>query len=187
MARTKSISDERVVDLAVDLLVDAGPQGFTLAALGARAGLSAATLLQRFGSRAALLERAIRRSSERLAASVPAPAAATVESLVSWLGGQTRGMETRQRLAGHMALLMEDLRAAGGRRALLANTHVLDMRAGIAKQLQAMGFIDADAAASTVEAHWHGLVIQWGLTGKGSLRSWVEAGLRRVIALLPKR
>ncbi|MBA0445882.1 TetR/AcrR family transcriptional regulator [Stenotrophomonas maltophilia] len=187
MTRTKTIPDERVVDLAVDLLVEAGPQGFTLAALGARAGLSAATLVQRFGNRAALLERAISRSSERLVAAVPAPAVATVASLVGWLGAQTRGMETRQRLAGHMALLMEDLRTSGGRRAALANAHVLEMRAGIAGQLQAMGFIDAEVAASTVEAHWHGLVIQWGLAGKGSLRAWVESGLLQVIAMLPRR
>lgn len=187
MARRKSIPDEHVVDLAVDLLVEAGPQGFTFAAVGARAGLSAATLVQRFGSRAALLERAISRSSERLAASVPSPAIASVDALVDWLGAQTRGMETRQRLAGHMALLMEDLRAAGGRRAAAANAHVLQMRAGIAAQLQAIGVVEADAAAVMVEAHWHGRVIQWGLTGKGSLRSWVEAGMWQMIALLPRR
>lgn len=186
MARTKSIPDERVVELAVGLLVQAGPQGFTLAALGARAGLSAATLVQRFGSRAAVLERAIIRSSERMAISVPTAGAATVDALVGWLGAQTRGMETRQRLAGHMTLLMEDLRAAGGRRATLANAHVLEMRHGIAKQLQVMGFADAEAAATLLEAHWHGLVIQWGLAGKGSLRRWVEAGLRQAIALLPR-
>lgn len=186
MARTKSIPDERVVELAVELLVQAGPQGFTLAALGARAGLSAATLVQRFGSRAAVLERAIIRSSERMAISVPIADAATVDALVGWLGAQTRGMETRQRLAGHMTLLMEDLRAAGGRRATLANAHVMEMRHGIASQLRTMGFADAEAAATLLEAHWHGLVIQWGLAGKGSLRSWVEAGLRQAITLLPR-
>lgn len=186
MARTKSISDERVVDLAVDLLVQVGPQGFTLAALGAQVGLSAATLVQRFGTRAALLDRAVARSGERLAASAPAPEEVTVDGLVSWLVAQSRGMETRQRMAGHMALLMEDLRSGDGRREALANAHMREMRRQISDQLRALQFDDPDAAARMLEAHWHGLLIQWGLGGKGSLRAWVATGLRQMIDLLPK-
>ncbi|WMJ68964.1 TetR/AcrR family transcriptional regulator [Stenotrophomonas sp. 24(2023)] len=184
MPRTRSIADTAVLDAALELLVGEGPQGLTLAALGARVGLSASTLVQRFGSRAALLEQALARSTTHLAASPAGAGPVTRAALVDWLVAMTRGMQSRPRLAGHVALLMEDLRQAQGRRGALARTHVLELRRVLAERLQALGIADADRAARLLEAHWHGLVLQWGLGGRGSLRQWMLNGLEELLDLL---
>lgn len=56
MPRPKTVSDEEVLAVALDVLATDG-QAFTLAELARRVGLSRATLIQRFGDRDAILRR----------------------------------------------------------------------------------------------------------------------------------
>jgi AcrR family transcriptional regulator len=55
MARPRGIADEELLAAAEDLLYAVGPAGFTLEKVAARAGVSAATLIKRFGSKRQLL------------------------------------------------------------------------------------------------------------------------------------
>ncbi|KAF1017395.1 MAG: hypothetical protein GAK31_00660 [Stenotrophomonas maltophilia] len=79
---------------------------------------------------------------------------------------------------------MEDLRDAEGTRGTLAGRHVLALRQALSSRLQALGVRQPEQAARMVEAHWHGLVLQWGLGGTGSLCRWMAAGLADVLDLL---
>ena len=51
MARQRTIPDELIVEAALALMNKRGPEGLTLAELGGVVELSAATLVQRFGSK----------------------------------------------------------------------------------------------------------------------------------------
>ena len=55
MARPRGISDEDLLAAAQELLYEVGPAAFTLEKAAARAGVSAATLIKRFGSKRQLL------------------------------------------------------------------------------------------------------------------------------------
>src|SRR6185437_9492855 len=65
MPRRKSISDEDILDRALPLMARAGPAGFTLAEVARAVGLAPATLVQRFGDKQTLIERAFARDNQR--------------------------------------------------------------------------------------------------------------------------
>src|SRR6478735_6882275 len=90
MARPRTFDDAHVLQAMGKVLLARGPAGLTLAAVGAEAGIAASTLLQRFGSRRALLL-AFARSQGDVPKAVfdaatqahPAPLDALVEALVA--------------------------------------------------------------------------------------------------------
>jgi AcrR family transcriptional regulator len=55
MARPHGIADEQLLAAAQELLYEVGPAAFTLEKSASRAGVSAATLIKRFGSKRQLL------------------------------------------------------------------------------------------------------------------------------------
>ncbi|MDH0291378.1 TetR/AcrR family transcriptional regulator [Pseudomonas sp. GD04087] len=66
MARTKTVSNEAILDAAMALMVRAGPEAVTFAAVGREVGLSAATLVQRYASKAEFLRAVLLRAWDRL-------------------------------------------------------------------------------------------------------------------------
>jgi len=111
MPRHKSISDEDILDRALPLMADAGPGGFTLADLAKKTGVAPATLLQRFGDKQTLIQRAFAHDNERF---------------VKWLDGMPNGVGANvvikiyseatklfgdnPSLADHLLWLREDIR-----------------------------------------------------------------------------
>lgn len=59
MARPRSLPDETVLDRLLQTLSDCGPENLTFQRAAQGVGLSAATLVQRFGSRDAMVERTL--------------------------------------------------------------------------------------------------------------------------------
>ncbi|GHC64888.1 helix-turn-helix domain-containing protein [Limoniibacter endophyticus] len=57
MPRQKSRPDSEILESALALMHERGPEGLTFASLAERTGLSAATLVQRFGSKPAMVKR----------------------------------------------------------------------------------------------------------------------------------
>lgn len=66
MARRKTIPDEQVSALLFETLLRTGPSGFTFARAAQACGLSPATLVQRYGDRARLLEAVLLSAWDRL-------------------------------------------------------------------------------------------------------------------------
>lgn len=180
MPRIKHKTDDEVLDELIPAILVAGVDRITLKEMGAVAGLSASTLVQRFGSRIELIEAALDRSTDRLerelAEALP-PCPDPREALARWLADLTGPLANRELLVGSFQVLARDiLIEARNRRA----RHHLDLvRRRISAGLAAMGLAPATAArrASLVEAHWHGLVIQWAVHGQGTLADWVHDGL----------
>lgn len=64
MTRPRTVSDESILDATLTVVQRVGPARVTLAAVAAEVGLSAATLVQRFGTQRDLLLAADRQAIE---------------------------------------------------------------------------------------------------------------------------
>jgi len=187
--RSKLISDADLLDVVVRTIGERGPGGFTLADLGEQVGLSPATLLQRFGSKRQLIESAIGRANERLAVAVsrvPTAGHDAESALVEWFVQLAHPFRTRALIASHLVFLRRDLldpalRAKASRHSRLVRRRVVHYLEAIEPDR------DARAVATALEAHWHGLVIQWAIAGQGALDVWLRAGLTLFLRVLRAR
>ncbi|HEX7134214.1 MAG TPA: TetR family transcriptional regulator [Iamia sp.] len=94
MPRKRSVSDEVILDHALGVAESRGPTALTFQALSAEVGLAPATLVQRFGTKAALLQAALLRAWDLLDAAtaeadeLSGTGPAGVVELVTRLSGQ---------------------------------------------------------------------------------------------------
>jgi AcrR family transcriptional regulator len=178
MPRTKLKSDDEVLDAVGRVVSQHGPQGLTLANVGAEIGLSAATLVQRFGTRRGLLVAFAKRASER--GSEPFSVAA--RSSRSPLATLRRGLAdmaleaVKNGFEQNLAFLLEDVRDDELR--ALAAAHAERVEASLFELLtlaKQRGEIAGDvrASARAVHAVYNGALIQWALRRQGTVDAWV--------------
>jgi AcrR family transcriptional regulator len=112
MPRKRTIPDEDLLDAALGLVRAVGPEAVSFGSLASRVGLAPSTLVQRFGSKPALLQAALLRAWAQLEAATddaiaaaPDGPAGVVELLVS-LTGQYDAHD----FADQLRVLREDLR-----------------------------------------------------------------------------
>jgi AcrR family transcriptional regulator len=176
MPRRKTISDDEVLDRALPLMVSAGPAGFTLGELARDLGMAPATLLQRFGDKATLIERVFAKDNERFVewlATLPPDTGA--DAVTRIYADCTQLFGESSNLADHLLWLREDIRdpMLNG----LARARFALFRAEIVKRLPPMR-IAADQVARLLDAQFHGAVIQWALEPVGTLDDFVAESLR---------
>lgn len=197
MGRTKTRSDDEILD-AVGRVVNArGPSAFTLAEVAREAELAPATLVQRFGSKRALLtafakraaDRAPAELTERIEAASPTdrrPAPHT-RALRDALVRMAEDLGDRGSVANGLAFLVEDVRDAELRRS--AKRHAERTEEAIAAHLEAAAragelvWRDVPALARAVQAAYNGALVQWALRGSGPIGAWVGETLDIVLAL----
>jgi AcrR family transcriptional regulator len=175
MPRRKSISDEEILDRALPLMAAAGPAGFTLADVARAVGVAPATLLQRFGDKQTLIERAFARDNERfvpwlesLPEGVGADVVVRIYSEATLLFGENPS------LSDHLLWLREDIRDPALNR--LARHRFRLFREAIVRRLPPLP-IPADRAARLLDAQYHGAVVQWALDPQGRLADFVAESL----------
>ncbi|MCD7060966.1 TetR/AcrR family transcriptional regulator [Pelagibacterium xiamenense] len=66
MARPKTITDQGVLDAAIAIMQERGPDALTFAAVGKTVGLSPATLVQRFGTKQTMIRAALSQLWDKL-------------------------------------------------------------------------------------------------------------------------
>ena len=176
MGRRKSISDEDILDRALPLMAAAGPAGFTLADVAREVGVAPATLLQRFGDKQTLIEKAFARDNARF---VPwlknLPQGVGADIVVGIYADATRLFGDNPSLSDHLLWLREDIRDPALNR--LAKDRFALFRAEIVKRLPPLP-IPADRAARLLDAQYHGAVVQWALDPHGKLADFVAESLR---------
>jgi AcrR family transcriptional regulator len=190
--RKKQISDEAVLDAVLSVIRDQGPLEFTLADVGDAVGLAPATLLQRFGSKESLLERAIERSNGQLREQLASPIALGVDperALIEWLVELGHPLRTRELLAAHLPVLGQELldarlRRRGKRQGALLRRRIA---AHLAELWPRAASARHQSHSAIVEAHWHGLVLQWAQGGQGGLAAWLRKGLHELLDALATR
>ena len=113
MPRPRTITDDAVLDAALDVMMKHGPAGATFARLADATGLATATLVQRFGSKPALVQAALLRGWDLLDARTAAAdhaAPPTVAGAVMLLVELSSEYATGDAYADGLLLLREDFR-----------------------------------------------------------------------------
>lgn len=176
MPRAKSISDEAILADVLQLVQRIGPERFTLAAAGAEVGLSASTLVQRFGSRRALLLAADQWGVERWVGGldeVP-PGGPAIERLIAGLVHAVDSETTAEEMANSVSLLQVALADSEFHES--TRDGAVRLRGKIVERLReatANGELrpdaDVDAVAELIEIVYHGAMISWAIHRDGPL------------------
>lgn len=190
MPRPRKVSDEEVYAAAMRAMSRLGPGELTLAEIAGEAGVTAGALVQRFGSKRALMLRMaeaaaagtgtifaeLRRRHRSPLATIRAYAECMADMAPSPAG-----------LARNLAYLQADLADPDLR------THVVAQAKATRRELESLvreaiarGELarrtDARALARTVEAVVSGALLTWAFHVEGSARSWLRTRVDAVLA-----
>jgi len=177
MARPRSVSDEAILDAANRVMQTLGPAGVTFASVGLEAGLSPATLVQRYGSKDGLMRAALLRAWDGLdamTASADQSASLDAEGAIELLVSLSDYGDGDQYSEG-LLLLREDMRdpvlRARGESWGQALARALGRR--LSDDLQ-QGFTLGRLMAS----QWQGSLLWWGFSRDGSVTDFVARELK---------
>ncbi|MFE7506187.1 TetR/AcrR family transcriptional regulator [Promicromonospora sp. NPDC057488] len=191
MPRPRTVSDEAILDATHDLALRIGPARLTFAAVAAEVGLSAATLVQRFGTKRDLLLAVATRGVDLwVGAADRAGSGTPLDRLVAGLVLAVETIRTPEQMANSVTMLQLDLSDPDFHAQTLRGAQ--GVRAGIERDLRAAveaGELRADVdpvtLATTVETTYHGAMISWAIHREGSLADWMRRQVEN--ALRPYR
>jgi AcrR family transcriptional regulator len=187
--RPRTVSDEAIFAAVTAVVTDAGPAGLTLAAVADRVGLSAPALTQRFGSKRSLLlahADAAATGVDELFSRIRCTSPTALSALRSGLLEFNAGIDSREAIANHLALLHLDLTdpelgahtAKQSRLLRRAMTRLLE-KAITSGEVEPT---DPTELADTVYTVYNGALVSWAIDGTGSLARWLSDRLDRVLA-----
>lgn len=183
MARRKTLSDEAVLDAALGLIHQRGPEALTFESLSRACGLAGATLVQRFGSKAALKQAALLRAWDGLdvqTASLVAAVPRTPAGAIALLVGLSDYGEIEAYAEG-LLVLREDLRDP------LLRARGAAWQAALVAALDAC-FADTPHAPQDIgqlmAAQWQGSLLWWSFDPEGPIADHVRRELVRLVAAL---
>lgn len=185
MVRRRTISDEALLDVALLIVRESGPDALSFGALAGRVGLAGSTLVQRFGSKANLLRSALLLAWDRLDADTTRAIgnagdgpSGVVEMLVM-LSGQYRA----DTFADQLLILREDLRdpalRARGQSWLTMLTEAIEHRLADASG-------NATGLGELILAQWQGTLTLWGFQRRGAIATQVRRSLTDLLNRLVK-
>jgi AcrR family transcriptional regulator len=172
-----------VLDAALGLLREGGASALTFAALAARCGLSAPTLVQRFENKAALRRRALLHAWDELDAltrKLDAEAPLTPEGAVELLIGLSEQYGGIDSYGDGLLLLREDvrdpvLRARGA-------AWERELTAALDSRFDAPGGVGYALAA-----YWQGALVWWAFRPETPLEEYLRERLTGFVAMLDAR
>ncbi|KKC36626.1 TetR family transcriptional regulator [Devosia epidermidihirudinis] len=187
MARPRTVTDEAILEAAMDMMYRAGPDALTFASVGKAVGLSAATLVQRYGTKDGFVQAAMLRGWDALDAqtaeldqTMPLTPEGAVAMLVAMIPA---GMSEAENAMG-LAILREDMRDP-----VLRARGVL-WRKALARALGRRLSEDArqqEQLGLMLASQWQGAQVWWGFAQKGALGEVIGQELRDWCALVLKR
>jgi AcrR family transcriptional regulator len=180
MPRRKALSDTKVLEAALGIIHQRGPEALTFQSLAQACGLSAATLVQRFGSKATLKQSALLYAWDKLdektrtlAATVPKTTEGAVRLLVC-----LSDYGPIEAYAEGLLVLREDLRDPALRARGVAWKAILskaldDCFSGSSNAPPGIGILMASL--------WQGSLLWWGFDPQGKIEAFIEQELRRFL------
>ncbi|MBB3657230.1 AcrR family transcriptional regulator [Rhizobium sp. BK650] len=187
MPRPRTLSDEQLLSMVLDVIKSEGPDAATFAAVSKASGLSGSTLVQRFATKAGMLRAALlyawaRLDAEtaRLADTLPK----TVDGAIALLTGLSLDYgDNPASYAEGLLLLREDfrdpvLRARGAAWGAML-TRALAERFEQEKEPQII--------ARLMLSQWQGSLLWWGFSSDGAVADYVEKELRLFLTALGPR
>ena len=187
--RPRTVHDDAILDAAIEVLSRLGSERMTLADVGSEVGLSAATLVQRFGSKRelmlALLRHVIGNIDARFESAIanhPSP----LDALYAAAADRAGPLEGHVTLANRLSFYLSELddpefhsvavenhrRAVDGFKRLIDNA----IEAGELAE----GYTDSAQLAEAIYTMQMGSLVNWAVTNDGTLK----ATIRREIDVL---
>ncbi|HET8725941.1 MAG TPA: TetR family transcriptional regulator [Alphaproteobacteria bacterium] len=166
MSRRKAIADDVVLDGILNLMRRSGPERVTFAAVGSETGLSGASLVQRFGSKPAMVQAALLRAWDGLDAltrELDQRSAETPSGAVDLLVGLSRAYGDGEAYVEGLVLLREDLRDPVLRRRGEAWGGTL--AAALGRRLDRHGS-SRSVLGRMMASQWQGALLWWGFERK---------------------
>jgi AcrR family transcriptional regulator len=192
MARPRVIDDERLLAAAQELLYEIGPAAFTLQRAAERAGVSAATLIKRFGSKQQLFLALNRRWVDSIIPGLRAAEAGGVTPLGRLRAAALWGfddLDSPANTANQLATLALDLQD-DAMRGLLAEgwqvfeDHLCELAAAAIDAGELSPSRPAGQVARILLATCEGIRITWCVRPVGSLVARARADVDAVLAAL---
>jgi AcrR family transcriptional regulator len=182
--RPRTLTDGDVLQAAGRVIGRVGPNRLTLAAVAAEVGLAPATLLQRFGSKRALLlavaEQAAATATESFTTTAAA-AATPLDALLQAMSRMARVVATPEELANQLAFLEMDLNDPEFHRLALQHASaVRDAIQALLAEAVAAGQLrgcDPAVLAHAVQVTYNGSLLTWAIYRQGQAADQVRHDL----------
>jgi len=191
MGRRKLTPDTEVIAATLRVVSRIGPARLTLAEVASEAGLSPATLVQRFGSKRGLLLAVAETGAggvDECFAHVRAAHRSPLAALLSSFDEMTRMCKTPEALANSLAFLEIDLTDPDFHRLALehARKSLAGYRALLDEAVAAGELVRCDTArlARALAAMAGGSMLQWAILREGEVNKWVRADLEMLLGPL---
>ncbi len=192
--RPRSVTDGDLLMAAAQAVQRVGPSRLTLADVAKEAGVSPATLLQRFGSKRGLLlalasqgPPAVVEETARLRRAHASPLAALL-AFADCMAGMA---PTPEELANHLAFLVMDLTDPDFHRHALAQAEAFqaELQEIVADAIRAGELVKCDAAplARLMQETLHGALVTWAIYRRGPAQQWVRREMDALLAPYLKR
>lgn len=188
--RPRKVSDDDLFAATHAVMTRVGPGEMTLAAIAEEAGVTAAVLVQRFGSKRHLLLALAERFSQgagRLVDDIAARHTSPLGALRAYADCMAGLASSPAAFARSLAYLQIDLTDEDFRRHLLAQATAT--RAALERLVSAAiaageltGVASAARLARTLEAIVSGSLLTWAFYQEGSAARWVRADVDAVLA-----
>jgi AcrR family transcriptional regulator len=166
-----------------------GPGNLTLADVGREAGLSAATLVQRFGSKRGLLLAMATSAAESMDARFEAVRAAhrsPLAALIAAATDVTRYFDTPEEVANHLSFLQMDLSDPDFNRLMvISSTKLVEGYRRLLREAVESGELvecDTSRLARAISAICGGSLIQWAALKHGTAAAWVREDVDTILA-----
>ncbi|MBA2301659.1 MAG: TetR/AcrR family transcriptional regulator [Acidobacteria bacterium] len=189
--RPRTVSDIEILAGTARAVSRVGPARLTLAEVAREVGLSPATLVQRFGSKRALLLALTAHDASRVGKEFEDARAAgepPLDTLMKVLCAMTRHMDTPEALSNSLAFLQMDLNepdfhqyAIEQARSLRGEVEVLLDEAVDRGQLMRC---DTARLARAVQVTFNGALVTWAIYREGTVAEWLTDDLRTLLAPL---
>jgi AcrR family transcriptional regulator len=184
LPRSKTLSDQEVLAVAHRLIHERGPEPLTFESLARACGLSPATLVQRFKSKAGLKQRTLLYAWDQLderTATLAATGPKTTDGAIKLLTALSADYGGIEAYAEGLLMLREDLRdpvlrARGAAWKDKLSSALDDCFASVPHAPPGIGLL--------IASHWQGSLLWWGFDPRGKLQDFVADSLSHFIAAI---
>jgi AcrR family transcriptional regulator len=186
--RPRSTSDDQILAATARAISAVGPGDLTLAHVAREAGIAPATIVQRFGSKRALLLAFTARAPVGVEAGFAAAErrhASPLRALVAQLVAMAAGMRTPEVLSRHLAFLQLEL--ADDEFLQHTREHANAVRDQLRRLLDAavaageLERCDTARLADTVHVAYNGALVTWAILRQGALSRYLRRELEAVL------
>ncbi len=187
--RPRTVTDEHILVAAHRAMSRLGPAKLTLAAVAREAGLSPATLVQRFGSKRGLLLALSATGLEGIDAcfdALRATETSPLSALVAAATEMTRHTRSPEEMANHLAFLQIDISDPDFHRLMLETSRkILAGYVALLEEAIAAGELvrcDTARLARAIGAMSGGSLIAWAVYRTGTAEKWVRDDLDTLLS-----